>query len=178
MPVTLSGKVDGSYVVHSLGYTTVRRATSRHLPSQNTTPWHVCRSPVESEEMEERRTPASDATSAATALLLLAALCVLRAHAVRSAVRRSPPPPLHWGALACPAPAVPARWAVHGEAKGAALPARTAVPVRWAVCGEMRPPDEVAACVPAKGVTRKKNTSFGSCVHPRPPVMHLARWGW
>ena len=88
MPLALSGKGDGSYVVHSFSYIAVRRATSRHLPSQHTTPWHVCRSPVESEEMEERRTPASDATSAATALLLLAALCVLRAHAVRSAVRR------------------------------------------------------------------------------------------
>ena len=87
MPLALSGKGDGSYVVHSFSYIAVRRATSRHLPSQHTTPWHVCRSPVESEEMEERRTPASDAMSAATDLLSLAALCVLRAHAVRSAVR-------------------------------------------------------------------------------------------
>ena len=40
----------------------------------------------------KNRALASAATSAATALPSLAALCILRAHAVRSAVQRSPLP--------------------------------------------------------------------------------------
>ena len=69
------------------------------------------------------RALASAVTSAATDLLFLVALCTLRVRAVRSAVQRSPSPLLDWRALASPAPTVPARWAVHGEARGGALPA-------------------------------------------------------
>ena len=37
---------------------------------------------------------------------------------------------------------------------------RTAVPVRWAVRGEVRPPDEVAACVPPSVLLEKTILQF------------------
>ena len=83
------------------------------------------------------RALASAVTSAATDLLFLAALCTLRVRAVRSAVQRSPSPLLGWRALACPAPTVPARWAVHGQARGGPWLLCTPVPVRRAVRGEV-----------------------------------------
>ena len=85
----------------------------------------------------ESRALASAVASAATDLLFLAALCTVRVRAVRSAVQRSPSPLLGWRALACPAPTVPARWPVHGEARGEPWLPRTPVPVRRAVRGEV-----------------------------------------
>ena len=74
------------------------------------------------------RALAPAAASAAASFLLAAALCTVRADAVRSVLRRSLPSGL--GALVCPAPAVPVRWAVDGEAMcgGGARRPRTALP--------------------------------------------------
>ena len=74
------------------------------------------------------RALAPAAASAAASFLLAAALCTVRADAVRSVLRRSLPSGL--GALVCPVPAVPVRWAVDGEAMcgGGARRPRTALP--------------------------------------------------
>ena len=69
-----------------------------------------------------------------------------------------PPVFAHEGALVCPAPAVPARWAVHGETKGGGpcIP-RGAVPARWAVRGEVRPRAEAGSLRPTEGAIDKRS---------------------